>query len=172
MQRRQRLNNPNVFCYICGSFVVRKTKNITSLVKTAYFAYFGIKLGDQDKLWSPHTVCSVSVEDLRNWTKGKRKALQFSIPMVWRQPINHVDDCYCCMCTLKGFNTKNKKEITYPNLPSAIRLVPHGPDIPVPNPPKQLHTLEAEVPLPMNRQRILNVVLTHMTHLNLSPKLN
>jgi hypothetical protein len=40
------------------------------------------------------------------------------------------------MCTLKGFNTRNKKAITYPNLPSAIR--------PVPNPPKQLHTLEAE----------------------------
>jgi hypothetical protein len=48
------------------------------------------------------------------------------------------------MCTLKGFNTKNKKEITYPNLPSAIRPVPHGPDMPVPNPRKQLHTLQAE----------------------------
>jgi hypothetical protein len=48
------------------------------------------------------------------------------------------------MCTLKGFNTKNKKEITYPSFPSAIRPVPHGPDIPVPNPPKQLHALEAE----------------------------
>jgi hypothetical protein len=48
------------------------------------------------------------------------------------------------MCKLKGFNTKNKKEITYPNLPSAIRPVPHGPDIAMPNPPKQLDTLEAE----------------------------
>ena len=48
------------------------------------------------------------------------------------------------MCTLKGLNTKNKKAITYSNLPSAIRPVPHGPDIPVPNPPRQLHTLEAE----------------------------
>jgi hypothetical protein len=48
------------------------------------------------------------------------------------------------MCTLKGFNTKNKKGITYRNLSSAIRPVPHGSDIPVPNPPKQLHTLDAE----------------------------
>jgi hypothetical protein len=103
-----------------------------------------MKLGDQDKSWAPHTVCSVYVEDLRNWTKEKKKALQFGIPMVWRQPINHFDDCYFCMCTLKGFNTKNKKAITYPNMPSAIRPVPHGPDIPVPNPPKQLHTLQAE----------------------------
>jgi hypothetical protein len=111
---------------LCGK---KQRQNINPFVKTAYFAYFGIKLGDQDKPWAPHTVCSVCIEDLRNWTKGKKKALRFGIPMVWRQPINHIDDCYFCMCSLKGFNTKNKKEITYPNLPSAIRPVPHGPDI-------------------------------------------
>jgi hypothetical protein len=49
------------------------------------------------------------------------------------------------MCKLKGFNTKDKKGITYPHLLSAVRLVLHGPDIPVPNPPKQLDTLEAEL---------------------------
>jgi hypothetical protein len=48
------------------------------------------------------------------------------------------------MCNLKGFNTRNKEEITYTNLPSAIRPVPHGPDVPVPKPSKQLDTLEAE----------------------------
>jgi hypothetical protein len=84
-------------------------------------------------------------EDLRNWTKGKKRALLFSIPLVWRQPINRVDDCcFVCLCTLKGFNTKNKKGITYPNLPSAIRPVSRGLDMPVPNPSKKLRTLEAE----------------------------
>jgi hypothetical protein len=48
------------------------------------------------------------------------------------------------MCKLKGLNTKNMKEITYPNLSSAIRPVLHGPDIPVPNSSKKLHTLETE----------------------------
>ncbi|GFG35237.1 hypothetical protein Cfor_07299, partial [Coptotermes formosanus] len=43
-----------------------------------------------------------------------------------------------------SFNTKNKKGITYPNLPSAIRPVSHGLDMPVPNPSKKLRTLEAE----------------------------
>jgi hypothetical protein len=57
---------------------------------------------------------------------------------------HHVDDCNFCMCTLKGFNTKNKAGIIYPSLPSAIRPVSHGPDIPVPNPSKQLRALEAE----------------------------
>jgi hypothetical protein len=151
MQRRQCLNNPNVFCYICENFVVKKQRqNINFFFKTAYFVYFGIKLGDQDNLWAPHTVCSVCVEDLRNWTKGKKKTLQFGIPNVWRQPINHVEGCYLCMCTLKGFNTKNKTEITDLNLPSAIIPVPHGPDIPVPNPPKQLHTLEDESSATLN----------------------
>jgi hypothetical protein len=51
-------------------FVVKKQRqNVTSFVKTAYFAYFVIQLDDQDKPWAPHTVCSVCAEDLRNWTK-------------------------------------------------------------------------------------------------------
>jgi uncharacterized protein (DUF2237 family) len=124
--------------------MVKKTKNITSFVKTACFAYVGIKLGDQNQSWTPHTVCSVCVEDLRNWTRGKKKTLWFGMPMVWRQPVNHVDDCCFCMCALKGFHTKNMKGVTYPNLPSAIKPVPHGPDIPVPNPPKQPYTPEVE----------------------------
>ncbi|KAJ4440339.1 hypothetical protein ANN_08478 [Periplaneta americana] len=33
---------------------------------------------------------------------------------------------------LAGYTAKNKKEILYPNIPSAIRAVPHGPDIPIP----------------------------------------
>ena len=35
-------------------------------------------------------------------------------------------------------NKKNKKGIKYPNLLLAIRSVPHGPDLPVPNPPDNL----------------------------------
>jgi hypothetical protein len=48
------------------------------------------------------------------------------------------------VCKLKGFNTNSKKGITYPNLSHAIRPVPLGPDVPVPDSPKELHTLEAE----------------------------
>jgi hypothetical protein len=103
--------------------VNKQRENITSFVKTASFACFGIKLGDQDKLCVPHTVRNICVEDLRNCTKGKKKALPFGTPLVWRQPINRVDVCCFCVCTLKGFNTKNKKGITYPSFPSAIRTV-------------------------------------------------
>jgi hypothetical protein len=37
-----------------------------------------------------------------------------------------------------GYNKENKKGIKYPDLLSAIRLVPHGPDLPVPSPPDNL----------------------------------
>jgi hypothetical protein len=33
-------------------------------------------------------------------------------------------------------NRKKKRKIDYPNIPSAIRPVPHGEDLPVPEPPK------------------------------------
>ncbi|GBM16121.1 hypothetical protein AVEN_163143-1 [Araneus ventricosus] len=61
--------------------------------------------------------------------------------MVWREPKNHSDDCYFCNCNVKGFNLKNKKQISYPNIPSAIRPVPHGPGIPVHSPPDTVENI-------------------------------
>ena len=36
---------------------------------------------------------------------------------------------------------KNKKQIFYPNIPSASRSVPHGPGIPVPSPPDTIENI-------------------------------
>jgi hypothetical protein len=94
-----------------------------------------MKLGDQGKSWAPHKVCSVCVEELRQWSNGKKTSFGFGVPMTWREPRNHSDDCYFCSCNVKGYNKKKGKDIFYPNLPSAIRPVPHGPGIPVPVPP-------------------------------------
>ncbi|XP_075041868.1 histone-lysine N-methyltransferase EHMT1 isoform X2 [Mixophyes fleayi] len=58
--------------------------------------------------------------------------------MMWREQKNHSDDCYFCSCDVKGYNSKWKCTITYPNLLSAIRPIPHGPDVPVPDPPTNL----------------------------------
>ena len=58
--------------------------------------------------------------------------------MIWREQRDHTTDCYFCMTSVKGFNGKNKKSITYPNLPSAIRPIAHSDDIPVPTPPVSL----------------------------------
>jgi uncharacterized protein (DUF2237 family) len=81
----------------------KRQRNITGFIRKVYYAYFGVKLGDQDKSWAPHKVCYVCVEDLRKWSKGKKKAFRFGVPMIWREPKNHSDDfCFCC-CDVKGY---------------------------------------------------------------------
>ena len=77
-------------------------------------------------------MCKCCTEHLREWTKGKRKGLSFGVPMIWREPQNHFDDCYFCAINLKGINRKNRKHLKYPSLPSAIRPVPHSQEVPVP----------------------------------------
>ena len=49
-KRRQCRNNPDVFCYIVGEYMTVKYRfNVRDFTKRPYEAYFGIKLGDQNK---------------------------------------------------------------------------------------------------------------------------
>ena len=109
-------------------------KDVISIVlsKKIYLAYFGVPLGHQDKSWVPHQVCTTCVETLRSWSQGKNAKLKVGVPMVWREPKNHVDDCYFCPINVKGFNKKNKQHLQYPNMHSAMRPIPHSDKVPVP----------------------------------------
>ena len=119
--RHKCVNSPDSFCYICGCYtLLRQRRNITSFVKRAYKTYFEVPLGDQDKKWAPHIVCHNCEEMLRDWTKGKRKGLPFGVPMVWREPKDHISDCYFCIVNTKGVGKKNRHMVTYPSIPSAI----------------------------------------------------
>ncbi|XP_076814257.1 uncharacterized protein LOC143460567 [Clavelina lepadiformis] len=136
-------NDPDRFCYICGKVTLRSRQaKITQFVKKAYYAYFGVKLGDQDKAFAPHICCRACIENLRLWSLKKIKSLPFSIPMVWREGKDHVTDCYFCMTNLQGINRKNKQHVKYPDVPSAMKPVPHGPGIPVPEPPGEISEME------------------------------
>ena len=76
-------------------------------------------------------------------------AFNFAVPMVWREPRNHADDCYFCLTNINGFNASSRKKIKYPNLRSAMRPVPHSDDLPVPTPPVNkdiLSSLDEEMP--------------------------
>ncbi|GBM27629.1 hypothetical protein AVEN_35283-1 [Araneus ventricosus] len=116
MAPRSCVISPDNFCFICGEYIVKSQQiNISYFVKKVYFAYFKLQLGDQDKPWAPHKVCRRCEEDLRLWFKDVR-------------------------C----FNTKNKKNIFYPNLSSAIRPVPHTSEIPVPHPPSSLDDIQSD----------------------------
>ena len=52
--------------------------------------------------------------------------------MIWREPTNHVIDCYFCAIDLTGINRKNRRSLTYPDLDSARRPVAHCEEIPIP----------------------------------------
>ena len=73
MKSRFCKNHYDCFCYVCGEYkTVENRKSITDFVRKVYYAYFGIKLGDQDKPWVSHVVCKTCVERLRKWTTGTR----------------------------------------------------------------------------------------------------
>ena len=131
--RRRFLNEPNVFCYVCGKYTLEHNrKTISDFVKRAYLAYFKVMLGDQDKPWAPHIVYKPCVKHLRQWTNISKKSLGFAILMVWREPKHHCNDCCFCAVNIKGINRKNKNSLTYPNLDSAMRPFPHSEKLSVP----------------------------------------
>ena len=126
-KRRKCSNDPNSFCYIfCGELTFPTQKReINDTVRSLYHAYFGIQLCDQDKEWAPHIVCQNCFINLNNWSRNKLKSLQFGIPMIWREPTNHIDGCYFSMVKTLGFKQKNNSRIENPSTPSAIRHVQH-----------------------------------------------
>lgn len=133
--RRACKNTNDKFCFICGRFTSMDQKvKITRFIKTLYEAYFGCHLSDQDKSWAPHIVCKTCVENLRLWLHGKKKCMPFGVPMIWREPTNHLNDCYFCMTEIRGYNKKNKDNIKYPDIASAMRPVQHSALVPIPVP--------------------------------------
>ena len=143
---RSCVNSADLFCYVCGEVTLAsKRRSITPLIKKAYHMYFGCKLGDQDKKGAPHIVCKSCAIRLGGWINHKGMAMPFAIPMGWMEPSNHISDCYLCLTPpmASGMNRK-KQRIAYPNIPSAIRFVPQGEDLPVPEPPKE-YNLNSEM---------------------------
>ena len=126
-------NKADAFCYLFGVYTFpRQRRNIPLFVKRAYKPYFQVPLGDQNKKWAPHIVCHICEEMLRNWTKGKRKGLPFGVPMLWREPKEHLTDCYFCLVNTKSIGKKNRQNFSYPSIPLAIRPVLHSDEFPLP----------------------------------------
>ena len=63
--------------------------------------------------------------------------MPFAVPMVWHEQSDHVTGCYFCMTAVREFSRKNKSKIFYPVRKSAIKSIPHSPDLPVPQPPTE-----------------------------------
>ena len=77
------------------------------------------------------------------WANGSR-CKPFAIPMDWREPTNHVSDCYFCLTSITGVTAKSKHTVQYPNLPSVMRPVPHSAELPVQKPPTNMMLSDCE----------------------------
>jgi len=129
-------NHPDSFYYVCGEFTPKSQKRtITLNIRKIYGAYFGCPLGDRDKTWAPHAICSACSNGLRDWLNKRKISMPFAIPMIWRVPRDHHADSYFCCVNIDGFSVKNKHNIIYPNLDSARRSITHDDTLPVPIPP-------------------------------------
>ena len=144
-RRGKCINQPNLFCYICGLFTPTKMqRNITEFIENVYNAYFQFPLGHKDKDWAPHSVCNSCNSHLTDWFHGKRPSgLKFGVPMIWREPSNHLEDCYFCLSKIKGLTAKNRGKGHYPDVPSATRPIQHSSSLPVPMPPENFNPSSA-----------------------------
>jgi hypothetical protein len=107
--------------------------SLTPLIKKCYEHYLSFKVGDQFKSWAPHFCCVTCGRLLAAWAKGSH-CMPFTIPMIWREPTESVSDCYFCLTSFTGLTAKSKHTVQYPNLPFAMRPVPHSAELPVSKP--------------------------------------
>ena len=62
---------------------------ITSKFALAYELYFGMKIGDQDKLCALHVICGLCQSNLNGWKRGGG---YLAIRRIQRDPQTYVDD--------------------------------------------------------------------------------
>ena len=141
---RKCVSSSDAFCYICGDVIFKsRRRSFTPLIKKCFERYFGCKVGDQNKSWAPHFCCVTCARLLAAWAKGSR-SMPFVIPMVWREPTDHVSDCYLCLTSIPSVKAKSKHTVQYPNLPSAMRPKPHSVELPVPKLPTNMTLGDSE----------------------------
>lgn len=51
---------------------------------------------------------------------------------MWRDPVNHLTNCYICLTDITGFSARNKQSVHYANVISVTLPVPHSQDLPIP----------------------------------------
>jgi hypothetical protein len=71
-------------------------------------------------------MCAKIVFCLQQWSSGKRRALKFRTPLIWREPQNHHDQCYFCVVNINEINSGNRNKWSYPNLVSVQRPISHS----------------------------------------------
>jgi hypothetical protein len=71
---------------------------------------------------------------LRAWLK-KLSQLFFALFMIWREPKDHLKDCYFCLTHILSITAKSEYVVLYPDLPLVLKPVLHGENFSVLGPP-------------------------------------
>ena len=139
--RRNCKNDRNNFCFICGEYTAKKKqRKINEHNRKLYAAYFDTKV--DVATWAPQYCCTSCSSRLSNWL-NTGYPMPFSIPMIWHELQNHFNVFYFCCVNLSliAIRTGN---ISYPNVQSAPRPIPHSDSISVPKKPdyllEEIHT--------------------------------
>ena len=82
------------------------------------------------KVGPPYLLCSMCEASHR---VGKWFAPN-AVPVVWREPKDHLFDCDCCWTDVKQITSNSRLSVKYPHLPSAVRPVRHSEELPLPKP--------------------------------------
>lgn len=124
--------NPDCFCYMCAKYIFGQGgREINEDIKEVYEKYFGIPICNQDKNGVPHKICNTCRSNLSNYKNGTLGAFPFGIPAIWREPFDHMKDCYFCVTKTR---LVTKDSIVYPTVASLSQPIKHDENILPPSP--------------------------------------
>lgn len=133
MERKKCNVDSKCFCYVCGCYIIGKIgKNISKALRDAYSYYFGFSVANTHKPWVPKLFCKACSTKLYKWSLGQEVYFSFLMPMLWREPKNHVDDCYFCLMNVVGLNAKKLSKYKYADVSSVSKPVPRTNNDPLP----------------------------------------
>ncbi|KAJ8886486.1 hypothetical protein PR048_012697 [Dryococelus australis] len=81
-------NSVDNFCYVCGRVTLVGQK-------------------------PPHIFSNKCACNLRNWINCKGRSIPFALPMIWREPKDHITDSYFCLVLLIKQGISIKEQWTY-----------------------------------------------------------
>lgn len=109
--------------------------HMTTFIRTMYELYIGYEFDDQYKAWILYIWHKRFTVKVCAWIRGTQKSMPFVNHMAWQQQQwDLVTYCYYSLTNVSGCSTKNKEFIERPNMPPAIKPVPHDDSLPVPRP--------------------------------------
>lgn len=127
--------DPDTFCYVCGKYTIKKSqKPLTPLIEENYQHYFQRPL-IRSVWWAPAQICSTCYTALNKWSHGNLPSMQFGVPMIWNDPIEHKkNQCYFCVNhSIHGHNIKARHDFEYQSVPPHAEIPkPHSDTVPIP----------------------------------------